>query len=190
MSINAGNIQKGQYILHNNEVWQVQQTSFYSPGKGAALMKTKLRNIKTGKVLSYTYKSNESVETTDIETKELQYLYKDANYLYFMDEHNYEQVQLSISVVGNLVNYLKEGDKLGVLIYEDEPINIRPPKSVKLKVIEAEEAVKGNTITNPKKIVKLETGVTAIVPLFIKVGDLISLNPDTGEYLSRAGSED
>lgn len=190
MSINAGNIQKGQYIFHNNEIWQVQQTSFYSPGKGAALMKTKLKNIKTGKVLAYTYKSNELVEQVDIETKELQYLYKDADYLYFMDEISYEQVQLNSAVVGNFANYIKEGDKLAVLIYDGEPINLRPPKAVKLKVVEAEEGTKGNTMTAPKKNVKVETGITLLAPLFIKVGDIIAINPETGEYLARAGAED
>jgi elongation factor P len=189
MKINAGNIQKGQFIIYNTEIWQVMKASFYSPGKGAALMRTSLKNIKSGRTQAYTYKSNEEVETIDVETRELQYLYKDATLLYFMDNNSYEQFTLNLNVVGNVANYLKEGDIVLVLMSEDKPINIRPPKSVKLKVIEAEEGAKGNTMTAPKKNVKVETGVTMLAPIFIKVGDTISINPETGEYLERVGQK-
>lgn len=189
MRIEAGNLKKGQFILHNNEIWQVQKTEFYSPGKGSALMKTVIKNINTGKTLAYTFKSNEDVETVDVEAVELQYLYKDTNFLYFMNEKNFEQYQLSISSAGEIANFLKEGDKIYVLLYDNKPIGIRPPQSVRLKVIQSEEAVKGDTVSGAKKVVTVETGAKVSVPLFIKTGDLIVINPETGEYVERIGGK-
>ena len=189
MKINAGNIQKGQFIIHNAEIWQVTKASFYSPGKGSALMRSNLKNIKSGRTLAYTYKSNEEVESVEVDTRELQYLYKDSSDLYFMNSKTYEQFTLNLAVVGQVANYLKEGDLVQVLLYNNEPINIRPLKAIKLKVIEAEEGARGNTMTAPKKNVKLETGAYILAPLFIKVGDTISINPETGEYLERTGQK-
>lgn len=189
MRIEAGNLKKGQFILHNNEIWQIQKTEFYSPGKGSALMKTVIKNINTGKTLAYTFKSSEDVETVDVEAVELQYLYKDTNFLYFMNEKNFEQYQLSISSAGEIANFLKEGDKIYVLLYDNKPIGIRPPQSVRLKVIQSEEAVKGDTVSGAKKVVTVETGAKVSVPLFIKTGDLIVINPETGEYVERIGGK-
>lgn len=189
MKTDAGNLKKGQFISYNNEIWQVQKTEFYSPGKGSALMKTVFKNISSGKTLSYTFKSNEGVETLDVDIVELQYLYKDNDFLYFMNERTYEQCHLDLSLAGNVVNYLKEGDKLYVLMHEGKPLSLRPPQNVKLKVIKAEEAVKGDTVTGAKKIVKVETGASVAAPLFIKIGDTIVINPETGEYVERIGKQ-
>lgn len=189
MKINAGNLKKGNFISFNGEIWQVQKTEFYSPGKGSALMKTVLRNINSGKTLNYTFKSNEEITTVEIETKELQYLYKDKDFLYFMNEKTFEQYQVPTSSVGSLIGYLKEGEKLYVLMEEGRALGVRPPQSVKLKVIKAEEAVKGDTVSGAKKKVILETGAEALVPLFIKVGDIVVINPETGEYIERVGKQ-
>jgi len=189
MKTDAGNLKKGQFLSYNNEIWQVQKAEFYSPGKGSALMKTVLKNISSDKTLSYTFKSNESVETLDVDVIELQYLYKDNNFLYFMNERTYEQYQLNLSLVGNVSNYLREGDKVYVLMYENKPLSLRPPQSVRLKVIKAEEAVKGDTVSGAKKIVMVETGASVAAPLFIKVGDIIVINPETGEYVERVGKQ-
>jgi elongation factor P len=189
MKIDAGNLKKGQFISYNNEVWQVQKAEFYSPGKGSALMKTTLKNVSSDKTLSYTFKSNEGVETLDVDVIELQYLYKDNNFLYFMNERSYEQYQLNLSLAGNVSDYLKEGDKLYVLIHENKPLSLRPPQTVRLKVIKAEEAVKGDTVTGAKKIVTVETGAKVAVPLFIKVDDTIVIKPETGEYIERVGKQ-
>lgn len=189
MKINAGNLKKGDFIFFKEEIWYVQKTEFYSPGKGSALMKTVLKNINSGKTLSYTFKSNEEVTIAEIETKELQYLYKDKDFLYFMNEKTFEQYQILRSSVGSLVDYLKEGEKLYVLMQEGKAIGIRPPQSVKLKVIKAEEAVKGDTVSGAKKKVVVETGAQIMVPLFIKTGDIIVINPETGEYIERLGKQ-
>jgi elongation factor P len=185
MKTNAGNLKKGEFVNYQNEIWQVQKAEFYSPGKGSALMKAKIKNIITGKNVDYTFKSNETVETLDVSSVEMQYLYKDAEYAYFMDERSYEQYQLLLSVIGDVINYIKEGTKHFVYIYNEKPLTMRPPLSVKLKITSAEDAAKGDTVSGAKKPATLETGVTVMVPLFVKVGETISVNPETGEYTGR-----
>lgn len=187
MKINAGNLKKGDFIYYQNEIWQTQKADFYSPGKGSALMKAKIKNLVSGKNIDYTFKSNETVETLDVTSIELQYLYKDAEFMYFMDERSFEQYQIPLSLVGDVVNYIKEGTKHFVFLHNDKPLTMRPPLSVKLKVIESENAAKGDTVGGAKKSVKLETGVTVMAPIFVKVGETISVNPETGEYTGREG---
>ncbi len=185
MKVNAGNLKKGDFVYHNDEIWQVQRADFYSPGKGSALMKTRIKNIISGKNIEYTYKSNEQIESLEVNSVEMQYLYHDNENLYFMDERTYNQIFIPISIVGDVYKYFKEGEKMYVYIHDDKPLTVRPPLSVKLKVIGTEEAIKGDTVTGAKKPAKLETGVIVMVPLFIKNGDLISVNPETGEYTGR-----
>lgn len=185
MRTNAGNLKKGDFISYQNEIWQVQKSEFYSPGKGSALMKTRIKNLISGKNIDYTFKSNEQVEILEVNAVEMSFLYKDQTNLYFMDERNFNQYSLPLSTVGNVGNFLKEGEKYYVYLYDEKPLNIRPPLSVKLKVVETEEAVKGDTVSGAKKPAKLETGVIVMVPLFIKTGDVISINPETGEYTGR-----
>lgn len=163
----------------------MQRADFYSPGKGSALMKARIKNLLTGKNVEYAYKSNEQVEVLDVQSVEMQYLYKDNESLYFMDERTYNQFSLPLNIVGSVYKYFKEGDKMYVYLHEDKPLTIRPPLSVKLKVVEAENADKGDTVTGAKKSVKVETGATVMVPLFIKVGETITVNPETGEYTGR-----
>jgi elongation factor P len=185
MRTNAGNLKKGEFIRYQNEIWQVQKAEFYSPGKGSALMKSKIKNIISGKNVDYTFKSNEEVETLDVTSIEMQYLYKDAEFAYFMDERSYEQYQIPLNVVGDVINFLKEGTKHFVYLFQEKPLTMRPPLSVKLKVTSTEEAVKGDTVSGAKKPATLETGVTVMVPLFVKAGEVISVNPESGEYTGR-----
>src|SRR3989344_4661997 len=100
MSTYAGNIKKGEFIMYQGEIWQIQKTEFYSPGKGSALMRTKIKNVKSGKNIDYTFKSSESVDTVEVNSVEMQYLYKDQEYAYFMDERSYNQYQVPLAVVG------------------------------------------------------------------------------------------
>jgi elongation factor P len=185
MRTNAGNLKKGDFITYQNAIWQVQKAEFYSPGKGSALMKTKLKNVVSGKNIDYTFKSAETVEILEIESIEMQFLYKDSADLHFMDERTYQQYEIPISTVGEAAQFLKEGNKYFVYLHNEKPLNVRPPMSVKLKVIETEEAVKGDTVTGAKKLAKLETGVVIQVPLFVKMGDVVVINPETGEYVER-----
>ncbi len=185
MRTNAGNLKRGEFINYQNEIWQIQKAEFYSPGKGSAMMKTRLKNIVSGKNIDYTFKSNEQVETLDVESLEMQYLYKDNENIYLMDERTYNQYYLPISIVGDAANFLKEGNKYYVYFHNDRPLNIRPPMSVMLKVVETEAAIKGDTVTGAKKPAKLETGVTIMVPLFVNKGETVVVNPETGQYVER-----
>ncbi|PIP14932.1 elongation factor P [Candidatus Roizmanbacteria bacterium CG22_combo_CG10-13_8_21_14_all_35_9] len=185
MRTNAGNLKKGDFVYYQGEVWQVQKADFYSPGKGSALMKAKIKNLLSGKNIEYAYKSNEQVDVLNVESIEMQYLYKDNENIYLMNERTYNQFTVPLSVVGEVANFLKEGTKLYVYLHNDKPLTIRPPMSVKLKVVEAEMAVKGDTVSGAKKPVVVETGVTVMVPLFVKVGETVIINPETGEYTGR-----
>jgi elongation factor P len=188
MRTNAGALKKGDFISYQGQIWQVQKADFYSPGKGSALMKSKIKNLMSGKNIDYTLKSNEQVEVLDVQTVEMQYLYKDQENIYLMNEQNYNQYYLPLEVVGEIVKYLKEGEKYYVYLYDDKPLTLRPPMSVRLKVVETEDAIKGDTVSGAKKPAKLETGVTVMVPLFIKVGDVVTVNPETGAYGERVKS--
>lgn len=185
MRINAGNLKKGEFVFFQGEICQVQKADFYSPGKGSALMKARLKNLISAKNVEYAYKSNEQIEILDVVSVEMQYLYKDNESLYFMDERTYNQFALSISVAGEVSKFFKEGEKMFVYIYNDKPLTIRPPMSVKLKIIEADDAAKGDTVSGAKKPVKVETGAIVMVPIFVKIGETISVNPETGEYTGR-----
>lgn len=189
MKINAGNLKKGEFILKDGEMWRVEKAEFYAPGKGSALMRSRVKNIKSGKTMDLTFKSNETIETIEVNTVELQYLYKDGQSLYFMDQRTFEQFQLPRECAGNAADYFKERDKLFILLHNGEAISVRPPQSVRLKVITAEDAIKGNTVTGAKKSVIVENGMTVLTPLFIKAGDTIVINPETGEYIEREGKQ-
>lgn len=185
----AGNLKKGMFILHNGDIWLVTKAEFYSPGKGSALMRSVLKNLKNAKTLQFTFKSQEIVEEVVVDAIEYQYLYKDHEFLYFMNERTYEQITVPIIMVGTLANFLKEGEKMFVLVYEGKALSVRPPQSVRLIVTEAEDAVKGDTVTNARKEVKVETGATVLAPLFIKKGDTIVVDPETGTYMERFGKQ-
>lgn len=185
MKVNAGNLKKGDFVYYQSEVWQVQKADFYSPGKGSALMKARIKNLLSGKNIEYAYKSNEQVEVLDVQSIEMQYLYHDNENLFFMDNRTYNQFSLPLNIVGDVYKFFKEGDKMYVFLHDEKPLTVRPPLSVKLKVIEAEAADKGDTVSGAKKPVKLETGVTVMVPLFVKVGETVTINPETGEYTGR-----
>ena len=185
MKTNAGNLKRGDFVFYQDTIWQVQRADFYSPGKGAALMKTRIKNILSAKNIEYNYKSNEQVDVLDVTSVEMQYLYKDNENIFLMDERTYNQFSLSLVVVGKTADFLKEGEKMFVYLYNDKPLTIRPPMSVSLKIIEAADAIKGDTVTGAKKPAIVETGVTVLVPLFIKVGEMITVNPETGEYTGR-----
>ncbi|MBI1863522.1 elongation factor P, partial [Candidatus Microgenomates bacterium] len=171
MKTNAGNLKKGDFVYYNAEIYQVQKAEFYSPGKGSALMRTKLKNLVTGKNVDYTYKSQETLESLEVESIEMQYLYKDAELVYFMNERDYQQYSVPLSVVGDTAKYMKEGNKYFVYMNDEKPLNVRAAASERLQVIETEEAAKGDTVSGAKKPAVVETGATVMVPLFVKKGD-------------------
>ncbi len=161
---------------------------FVNPGKGSAFVRARLKNIKTGKVIEFTFKSGEKVEEVPLNTLELSYLYSEGQKFFFMHPQTYEQYELSSEMVGSLAQFLKEGDIVQVLMNEETPVAIRPPKKVYLKVTEAAEGSRGDTVGNALKPVTVETGATVNVPLFIKEGDRIAVDPESGEYRERVNN--
>jgi elongation factor P len=183
--IKAGNISKGIFIIYKNTPHQVMKTEFMSPGKGSAIMRTRLKNVETGAVSDFTYKTNEMVEEAEVDKKEMQYLYKDTDDYVFMDPRTYDQV----TVPGRFLKE-KEGiltpQMLGIiLVLDDKPIGVRLPPNVILKVTVAHDAVAGNRVNAPKKPVTLETGLEILAPLFIKAGDKVSVDTEALTYLAR-----
>lgn len=188
-TINTADFQKGMFINFRNEPNQIIEFQFVNPGKGSAFVRTKFKNIKTGKVLEFTYKSGETVEQLPVEVHEMTFLYKADEDFVFMDKRSFEQYNLKRDILGNFANFLKEGELHQIMLYDNEPLGMRFPKKVRLKVTDADDAVKGNTVSGAKKLVTLETGTQIAAPLFIKTGDVVAVDPETGDYLSRESQQ-
>jgi elongation factor P len=184
--INTADFHKGMFIEFKGEPYQIMDFQHVNPGKGSAFVRTKLKGFKTGKSLEFTFKANEQVIEVPITTREMQYLYREGDNYVFMDNRDYEQLSVAKDILGDYINYFKENDIYQILVHEGVGVGIRFPKKVRLKVIETEDAVKGNTVSGATKPAKLETGVTLMVPLFIKTGDVIGVDPEIGEYVDRA----
>ncbi len=186
MMISGGNIKKGTYIMFKGEPCLVTFTEFVSPGKGSAFMRTKLKNLRSGNVVEFTFKSVESVEEADVATSEMQYLYQDGEDFVFMNPRSFEQVTVPGAVMSDYVAYLLPELVMYIVFFNDKPIGVRFPQKVTLKVVYAEDTVAGGRINAPKKKVKLETGYELEVPLFIKEGESVIVDTTTGLYVSRA----
>jgi len=171
--------------MFHDEPHSIVDITFVSPGKGSAFYKIRLKSLFTGRVVDYTYKSGEKVEEVLVETHEAEYSYFDgANYV-FIESRSFEQYAVPVEIVGEDKVYLKEGILYRIKFYDEKPVGLTLPKSIILKVVESENSVKGDTATNAMKNAQLETGAKVLVPLFIKVGEEISVSTETGTYLSR-----
>jgi elongation factor P len=182
----AGNITKGQYIIFKGVPQRVTKTEFMSPGKGSAINRVRFHNVQTGAVSDFTFKTNELVDVADVEKRDLQYLYQEGTDYIFMDPRSYDQLSVPEAVFDGKEQYLMPEQVVSLLIFEDQPIGVLFPKNITLKVTEAPDAVAGNRVNAPKKPVILETGIEIQAPLFIKAGDSILVDTESGEYLSRA----
>lgn len=184
MKTEIGYVKKGDFVEHQGEVWQVVKTDFNFQGRGMATVKMKIKSTVSGKNVEITQKSNAPIDTADVQTIQMQYLYKDNENLFFMDEQTYQQWEIPLDLV-EFDKYLKENEKYYVMMYREKPLSVRPPTNVKLRVTQTEAAVKGDTVSGAKKPAVMETGATVMVPLFIKVGDILSINPETESYVER-----
>ena len=155
-------------------------------GRGGAVLKIKCRNLINGNVLEQTYQGAEKAEEAETETKKANFMYKDKDEAYFMDNNNYEQFSLPLEEIGESARFLKEGVDVDVLYFENKPVSISLPIKMEFKVVSAPPSVKGNSAGNVNKQVEIETGTLVNVPLFIDEGDMIRNNTDTGEYVERA----
>ncbi|HUV72115.1 MAG TPA: elongation factor P [Clostridia bacterium] len=183
--ISTSELKKGIFIIFRNAPHLVVGKSFISPARGSAFYRTKLKNLKTGAVLDFTFKSGEKLKEAAVEVKELQYLYQDQSELVFINPQTYEQSTLSRTLVGSFFQLMKEGETYQVYTLENQAIALRPPLKVKLKVVHAEAGAKGNTVTGATKQAQLETGHCLQVPLFIKENETIAVNVETGQYSER-----
>jgi elongation factor P len=184
-SIKAGNIKKGSYILHRNQPHYVVHVKFVSPGKGSAFSKVKMRDMRTGANVEFSFKSHDSIEELDIQSREMQFLYRAGDEIIFMDPSTYEQVAVPTKLVEDQVAMLTSELKIYVIFYEEKALGVSLPPKVKLKVVKADEATAGDRQTAGKKPVTMETGLIVQAPLFIKVGDILSIDTTTGDYVSR-----
>ena len=180
-------IKKSVVIRDPQGLWVVVEFQHVNPGKGAAFVRTRMKNIQTGKVLEVTYKTSESIDIVDVEHRHMQYLYHDALGFNFMDNATYEQVSMSDEDVGEQGRYLRESMEASVSTFEGRPISLELPRKMTFKVIQTSEAVPGNTASgNVTKEATLEGGIKVQVPIFIKEGEPVIVNTETGEYVERA----
>jgi len=185
-TISTSDFAKGIFIEFKGEPHQIVETTHVNPGKGSAFVRTRLKSLKTGKVQEFTYKSGETVTEVPVATSEMQYLYKEGDNYLFMDNKSYDQFAIPSAMLGNYASYLKPNDVYQVLVNEDTAVGLRFPKKVRLVVTEATEGAKGNTVSGATKTVVVETGAIVTVPLFIREGETIAIDPETGAYLERA----
>ena len=184
----TSNIKNGSVIFHKNKRMKVVEFLHVKPGKGPAFVRTKLKDIATGKVIDETFNSGVKLEFLKIEAKEMQYLYSDTDSHFFMDNQTFEQVSVLDNIIGKNVNFLKDGMNVDLLFDGSEILDIRLPAHVNLKVVETEPGIKGNTATGATKPAKVETGYSVQVPLFVVEGDILKIDTRTGEYIERLKS--
>lgn len=183
--IKAGALAKGMFLIVKGEPYLVAEREFVNPGKGTAFVRLKLKNLKSGLVLKQVIKSQENVEDIEVETKNSQYLYSDESFYLFMDSETYEQFGIPISGNEDKQYFMKEGETYPISFWEEKALDIIIPYKIALSVTEAENALRGDTVSGATKPVTLETGLVVKVPLFIKQGDKILINSDTREYVER-----
>ena len=184
--ISAGDFRNGKTIDIDGTVYQIIEFQHVKPGKGAAFVRTKLKDIKNGGVVERTFRPTEKFPEARIERKTMQYLYKDGDLYYFMDNDTYEQVALSSELIGDTLKFVKENEMCTINSYNGGVFSVEPPMFVELEITDTEPGIRGNTATGASKPATVETGATVTVPLFVNTGDKIRIDTRTGEYLSRA----
>ncbi|SHM51792.1 translation elongation factor P (EF-P) [Caldanaerovirga acetigignens] len=183
--ISTNDLRPGITVEIDGEVYMVIDFQHVKPGKGAAFVRTKIKNVKTGQVFERNFRAGEKLNRAIVERKTMQYLYQASDTYYFMDTKTYEQIPLTKEQLGDAILYLKENLEVIVMFYEGVPIGVELPTFVELTVVDTEPGFKGDTATGGSKPATLETGAVIQVPLFIEKGDVVRVDTRTGEYLSR-----
>ena len=184
--VSSNDFKNGMTILYDGKIYRIMEFMHVKPGKGSAFVRTKLRDIRSGAVIDYTFNSSEKVELADIEKEEMQYLYDSQDFLVFMNTETYEQIEIPYSIVEYERKFLRENQIVNIERYGEEILGIILPDKVTLTVTECEPAIKGDTKTNALKDAIVETGLLVKVPMFINQGEEIIISTDTGKYSSRA----
>ena len=186
MATRVTEAKRGMVIRMDGELYQVAKYDHITPGKGRAIHHLYLKNMRNGRQKEVRMNTSDTIEPMYLETRKCQYLYRDASGHVFMDNENFEQFHLPEEVIVDRMLYITEGDSVDVIYVENAPLNIQLPAAVVLEVAEAEEAVKGDTVSNLQKNATLSTGLVLKVPLHIKAGDKVKVSPESGEFLGRS----
>lgn len=184
--ISVNDFKTGQTIQWNHGVWTVIEFLHVKPGKGAAFVRAKLKNLEKGNIIETTFRGGEKLPVANVEKREMQYLYKTGTTITFMDTQSYEQIEVQESVIGEQVKYLKDGTNVMVLFYDERIIGIDLPAHVELKVVETPPGVKGDTAAGNNKPATLETGAQIQVPFFVNIGDIVRIDTRNNQYIDRA----
>ncbi|PYN62642.1 MAG: elongation factor P [Candidatus Rokuibacteriota bacterium] len=187
MLVSTAEFKKGLRIVFDGEPYTIADFQHVKPGKGGAFIRTKLKHMRSGKVIDNTFRSGEKVELVDFEEKHMQYLYRDDRY-HFMDTESYEQLSLSPEEVGDARDYLRENTEVDVLYIGDRPVTVELPNFVELAIAKTDPGVRGDTAQGGTKPARLETGASVQVPLFLNEGDVVKIDTRTGEYLGRVAA--
>ncbi|WOV85571.1 elongation factor P [Sporosarcina jeotgali] len=184
--ISVNDFKTGLTIEVDGDIWRVMEFQHVKPGKGAAFVRSKLRNLRSGNVNEKTFRAGEKVAKAQIDNKRMQYLYANGDDHVFMDNESFEQIELPAKQIKEELNYLKENMEVHVIQYKEEVLGVEVPSTVVLEVAETEPGIKGDTASGGSKPAKLETGLTVQVPFFVNIGDKLIINTEEGEYVSRA----
>ena len=185
-TITAGDFRNGKTFEMDGKIMQVVEFQHVKPGKGAAFVRAKLKNLKTGAVVERTFNAGEKMPKAHVENRPMQYLYENDGMYTFMDNETFDQIELTREQLGNGLNFLKENMNIGVSFFQGNIIGIELPNSVELVVAETEPGIRGDTATGGTKIAKMETGYNVKVPLFIETGEVLRIDTRTGDYIERA----
>lgn len=184
--ISVNDFKTGLTIEVDNSIWRVIDFQHVKPGKGAAFVRSKLRNLRTGAIQEKTFRAGEKVGRAQIDNSKMQFLYNDGDDYVFMDNNTYEQITVNKSQLEHEIQFLKENMPVSIMMYEGETLGVDLPKSVELLVVETEPGLKGDTVSGGTKSATMETGLKIQVPLFIENGEMLVVNTDDGSYVSRA----
>ena len=184
--ISTNDFRTGTTVEIDGGAWQVVDFQHVKPGKGAAFVWAKLKNLKTGAVVERTFNAGEKMPKAHVENRPMQYLYENDGMYTFMDNETFDQIELTREQLGNGLNFLKENMNIGVSFFQGNIIGIELPNSVELVVAETEPGIRGDTATGGTKIAKMETGYNVKVPLFIETGEVLRIDTRTGDYIERA----
>ncbi|MDR2825402.1 MAG: elongation factor P [Deltaproteobacteria bacterium] len=176
---------KGLKIEVDDIPYEIVEFQHFKPGKGGAMIRTRLRNILNGRIQDITFRSGEKVGQPDLETREMQFLYREGDELIFMDQTSYEQLHIKAETLGGKDGYLKDSQMIEVLFYKGEPLDFDLPVSLVFEVKKTEPGVKGDTVSNVLKPATVETGLVVQVPIFVNIGDKIKVDTRSGEYIGR-----
>ena len=183
--ITTSDFKPGLTIEVDGEVYQIMRVEHIKPGRGAAVVKTKLRNVRTGAIVEKTFRSGERVERAIVERRPAMYLYNDGTNYVFQDTETFDEVILSPDQVGEVAPWLKEGEEITIVRFEGQVIGLEVPNTVEREVVQTEPGVRGDTVSGGSKPAVIEGGITVQVPLFVNEGDIIKVDTRTGEYVER-----